>query len=82
MKREFTLALAGVEYPVAVEGDSITVDAKTRTIELNVPAKTLTARRRAWERPKPRYTKGVLGKYIRTVAPASRGAITDGTDER
>jgi dihydroxy-acid dehydratase len=65
--------------PIALveEGDSITIDAKTRSIELNVSAKELAARRKAWEQPKPRYTKGVLGKYIRSVSTASRGAITD-----
>jgi dihydroxy-acid dehydratase len=41
----------------------------------------MAARRRAWEQPKPRYTKGVLAKYIRIVSPANRGAITDATDE-
>ena len=69
--------------PIALveEGDSITIDAKTRTIELNISTREMATRKRAWEQPKPRYTKGVLGKYIRTVAPANRGAITDGTDE-
>jgi dihydroxy-acid dehydratase len=69
--------------PIALveEGDSITIDAKTRTIELNISSKEMAARRRAWEQPKPRYTKGVLAKYIRIVSPANRGAITDATDE-
>jgi dihydroxy-acid dehydratase len=58
------------------EGDSITIDAKKRLIELNVPAKELARRRKAWKAPKPRYTKGVLGKYMRLVSSASQGAIT------
>jgi dihydroxy-acid dehydratase len=68
--------------PIALvkEGDSITIDARTRTIELKIPAREMAARRKAWEQPKPRYTKGVLGKYIRIVSPASRGAITDSPD--
>jgi dihydroxy-acid dehydratase len=68
--------------PIALvkEGDSITIDARTRTIELNIPAREMAARRKAWEQPKPRYTKGVLGKYIRIVSPASRGAVTDSPD--
>ena len=53
----------------------------TRTIDLNVSAMELAARKKAWERPKPRYTKGLLGKYTRTVSTASRGAITDLADE-
>jgi dihydroxy-acid dehydratase len=59
------------------EGDSITIDAKKRLIQLNVPAKELARRRKTWKMPKPRYTKGVLAKYVKLVSTASRGAITD-----
>ena len=59
------------------EGDSITIDAKKRLIQLNVPAKELARRKRLWKAPKPRHTTGVLGKYIKLVSTASRGAITD-----
>jgi biotin carboxyl carrier protein len=34
VKREFTLALAGVEYPVVVEGDTITVNGRPFTVEV------------------------------------------------
>ena len=60
------------------EGDSITIDAKKRLIQLNVPAKELAARRRKWKAPKPRYTSGLMAKYMRLVSTASKGAITDG----
>jgi dihydroxy-acid dehydratase len=59
------------------EGDSITIDAKKRLLQLNVPTKELARRKRLWKTPKPRYTAGLLGKYIRLVSTASRGAITD-----
>jgi dihydroxy-acid dehydratase len=59
------------------EGDSITIDAKKRLIQLNVPVKEIAKRRRLWKAPKPRYTYGVLAKYIKLVSTASRGAITD-----
>ena len=59
------------------EGDPITIDAKKRLIQLNVQAKELARRRRQWKAPKPRYTFGVLAKYIKHVSTASRGAITD-----
>ena len=58
------------------EGDLITIDAKKRLIQLNVPAKELARRRRMWKAPKPRYTDGVLAKYIKLVSTASLGAIT------
>ena len=46
--------------PIALvkEGDSITIDAKKRLLQLNVPAKELAARRKKWKPPKPRYTRG------------------------
>jgi dihydroxy-acid dehydratase len=70
---------AYVGGPIALvrEGDSITIDAVRRLIQLNVPAKTLAARRRKWKQPQPRYTRGVLAKYIRVVSTASKGAVTD-----
>ena len=59
------------------EGDSITIDAEKRLIQLNVPAKELAARRKKWKQPKPRYTRGVLAKYTKLVTSASTGAVTD-----
>jgi dihydroxy-acid dehydratase len=59
------------------EGDSITIDAKKRLIQLNVPEREIARRRKSWKRPNPRYTAGVLAKYINAVSTASRGAITD-----
>jgi dihydroxy-acid dehydratase len=71
---------AYVGGPIALvkEGDSITIDAKKRLIQLNVPAKELAARRKKWKQPKPRYTKGLMSKYVSLVSTASKGAITDG----
>jgi dihydroxy-acid dehydratase len=63
------------------EGDSITIDAKKRLIQLNVPDREIARRRKLWQAPKPRYTTGVLAKYMRLVSTASRGAITDGPPE-
>src|SRR5215813_6383479 len=59
------------------EGDSITIDAKKRLIQLNVPAKELARRKKLWKAPKPRFTTGLLAKYAKLVSTASRGAITD-----
>jgi len=71
-------AYVGGTIALVKEGDSITIDAKRRLIQLNIPAKELTARRRRWKAPKPRYTRGLLAKYTRQVSSASKGAITDG----
>jgi dihydroxy-acid dehydratase len=58
------------------DGDSITIDAKKRLIQLNVSKKEIKKRRKHWKRPKPRYTTGLLAKYMKLVAPASVGAVT------
>jgi len=65
--------------PIALvrEGDSITIDAVKRLVQLNIPAKELADRRKKWRRPTPRYTRGALAKYIKLVSTASRGAVTD-----
>jgi len=71
-------AFVGGPIALVKEGDSITIDARKRLIQLNVPAKELAARRRKWQQPKPRYTKGLMAKYVSLVSTASKGAITDG----
>jgi dihydroxy-acid dehydratase len=73
---------AALGGPLALirNGDRIVIDARARRVTLDVPARALAARRRAWRRPKPRYTKGVLAKYARLVGSASAGAVTDPID--
>jgi len=71
-------AYVGGTIALVKEGDSITIDAKKRLLQLNVPAKELAARRKKWQPPKPRYTAGLLAKYMKLVSTASRGAVTDG----
>ncbi|UCF75671.1 MAG: dihydroxy-acid dehydratase [Betaproteobacteria bacterium] len=70
-------AFVGGPIALVKSGDSITIDAHKRLIQLNVPAKELAARRKKWKQPKPRYTRGALAKYIRLVSTASKGAVTD-----
>jgi dihydroxy-acid dehydratase len=59
------------------EGDSITIDADKRILQLNVPDDEIARRRAAWTPPKPRYTRGVLAKYAAQVSTSSLGAVTD-----
>jgi dihydroxy-acid dehydratase len=72
-------AYVGGTIALVKEGDSVTIDAKKRLIQLNVPAKELAARRKKWKQPKPRYTQGLLAKYMKLVSTASEGAVTDAT---
>jgi dihydroxy-acid dehydratase len=70
-------AYAGGVIALVKNGDSVTIDAKKQLIQLNVPAKEIAARRKKWKAPRPRYTRGLLAKYMRLVSSASKGAITD-----
>ena len=72
-------AYVGGTIALVHEGDSITIDAEQRLIELKVDDVELARRRAAWRAPVPRYTRGVLGKYMKLVSTASLGAITDAT---
>jgi dihydroxy-acid dehydratase len=70
-------AFVGGTIALVHEGDSITIDAEERLLQLNVPEEELALRRAAWTPPQPRYTRGVLAKYAKLVSTASLGAVTD-----
>ncbi len=70
-------AYVGGTIALVKNGDAITIDAEKRELTLVVPAKELAARRKAWKKPAPRYTRGVLAKYAAHVTSASLGAVTD-----
>jgi dihydroxy-acid dehydratase len=70
-------AAVGGTIALVEDGDSITIDAERGLIQLNVPDEALEQRRIRWQPPQPRYTRGVLGKYVKLVSSASRGAVTD-----
>jgi len=70
-------AFVGGTIALVNEGDSITIDAPARLLQLNVPDAELTIRRAAWKAPAPRYTRGVLAKYAKLVSSSHLGAVTD-----
>jgi dihydroxy-acid dehydratase len=70
-------AFVGGAIALVQEGDSITIDAPRRLLQLNITEAELARRRAAWQPPAPRYTRGVLAKYAKLVSTASRGAVTD-----
>jgi len=70
-------AAVGGTIALVEEGDSITIDAEARLLQLNISDEELTRRRALWQPPMPRYTRGVLAKYARLVSSASLGAVTD-----
>ncbi|MAA66860.1 MAG: dihydroxy-acid dehydratase, partial [Alteromonadaceae bacterium] len=65
--------------PIALveTGDTITIDAEANTIELGISEDEMARRRQAWQPPQPKYRRGVLAKYAKTVNSASLGAVTD-----
>ena len=70
-------AFVGGPLAIVRTGDPITIDAASREISLNIPAKEIKSRRAKWKAPTPRYTRGVLAKYAKLVNSAHLGAVTD-----
>jgi dihydroxy-acid dehydratase len=70
-------AQAGGNIALVEEGDSITIDATTLTLQLNVSDEILAARRAKWTPPAPRFTRGVLAKFAKNASSASKGAVLD-----
>ncbi len=70
-------AAVGGTLAIVRNGDVITIDAEANTINLEVPAKEIRSRLKAWKPKKPKETRGALAKYARLVTSASEGAVTD-----
>jgi len=70
-------AAVGGAIALVEEGDSITIDAPGRLLQLEVSEKELARRCANWQPKPPRYTKGVLAKYAKLVSSSSVGAVTD-----
>jgi dihydroxy-acid dehydratase len=72
-------AASGGPIAAVREGDVNSLDASTRSINLDVTSDDIAARLAAWTPPPPRYTGGVMAKYARLVGSASEGAVTAAT---
>lgn len=70
-------AAVGGAIALVQSGDTITIDADARLLQLHISDEELERRRASWQPPKPRYTKGVLAKYAKLVSSSSVGAVTD-----
>ena len=74
---------AAVGGPIALlkNGDTITIDAEKREVNVKLSDAELKRRAKDWKAPKARYKRGVLAKYARLVSSASEGAVTDVADD-
>ena len=70
-------AYVGGTIGLVKEGDSITIDAKEKLLQVNVSEEELAQRRANWKAPEPRYKRGVLAKYAKLVSSSSLGGVTD-----
>ena len=70
-------AIEGGPIGIVQNGDKITIDARSHEVKLHLSDAEIAARMAAWQKPAPRYTRGVLAKYAKTVSSASEGAVTD-----
>jgi dihydroxy-acid dehydratase len=70
-------AYAGGPIALIKNGDAITIDAAKHQLNLGIFGVEMKKRKKAWKKPAPRYTRGVLAKYAAHVTSASEGAVTD-----
>lgn len=70
-------AVDGGPIALVKNGDRIRIDVKARKLDLLVDEKELAERRKNFKPLPPRYTYGVLSKYVKLVGSASRGAVCD-----
>jgi dihydroxy-acid dehydratase len=68
-------AAAGGPIGLVEEGDVIAIDIPARSLQLELAEEELAARRRAWQAPAPRATRGWLARYAAMVTSADTGAV-------
>ena len=70
-------AYEGGPLALLEDGDQITIDAESKTIDVDLTQAELDARKKSWSKPQPYAKKGLLAKYAKLVSSASLGAVTD-----
>ena len=59
------------------DGDVITIDATSNSINVELSEKEIAKRKEKWVVPAPKHKKGILYKYAKMVSSASEGCVTD-----
>ncbi len=70
-------AQVGGTLALLKDGDLITIDAETNTINVKLSQQEIHERRSKWSPPELKVKRGVLYKYAKTVSSASEGCVTD-----
>ena len=70
-------AYEGGPLALLEDGDQITIDAESKTIDVDLTQAELDSRKKSWSKPQPYAKKGLLAKYAKLVSSASLGAVTD-----
>jgi dihydroxy-acid dehydratase len=69
---------AAVGGPIAAvqEGDIITINVETSSIEVTLTPEQIAERMKTWTAPALKYQTGVFQKYVKLVGSAAQGAVT------
>jgi len=70
-------AQTGGPLALVRDGDMVTINAETNSLDVDVTEQELASRKAAWTAPPLKVTRGTLFKYIRCVKSASEGCVTD-----
>ena len=70
-------AFEGGPIAFVKDGDRIRIDTKNRTLDLLVDEKELEIRRASFKPVPHKFTSGVLGKFVKLVGSASKGAVCE-----
>ena len=69
---------AAVGGPIAAvnEGDMITINTETSSIDVALSPEQIAERMKSWNPPALKYATGVFQKYVKLVGSAAQGAVT------
>ncbi|MCB0428851.1 MAG: dihydroxy-acid dehydratase [Flavobacteriales bacterium] len=70
-------AMEGGAIALVQDGDTISIDARNRVMEVKISEAELQQRKNKWVKPEPLHNQGILYKYAKSVSSASQGCVTD-----
>jgi len=70
-------AQSGGTIAILKTGDKISISAEDNSINVLISDKEIAKRKAEWKAPPLKHSKGILYKYAKMVASASKGCVTD-----